>query len=201
MLVAPRADVDQPVDQQLRAVLDHREAAGAVAVERRVADRHLGLVAGRQDQPAELVGHRHQQVAADAGLEVLLGDVLLAIAEDGGEHAVIELHRLGDRQLVARDAEVLGQHARVALGARGRIGRGHDHRGDLLGAERVDGDGRHERGVDAAAEPEDDVLEAVLAHVVARAEHERGVDLGVGVEQVDDLAGGGGLGGAAGGAW
>ena len=31
------------------------------------------------------------------------------------------------------------------------------------GPERVDGDARDERGVDAAGEPEDDVLEAVLA--------------------------------------
>ena len=36
--------------------------------------------------------------------------------------------------------------------------------------------------------PEHDVLEAVLAHVVARAEHERRVDLGVVVEQLGDVA-------------
>ena len=84
---------DEPVDQRLGHVLDHREAAGAVAVERRVADRHLGLVAGRQHEPAELVRQRHQQVAADAGLEVLLGEVGLAACERLGEQLVVGPHR------------------------------------------------------------------------------------------------------------
>ena len=45
---------------------------------------------------------------------------------------------------------------------------------------------RDERRVDPAREAEHDVLEAVLVDVVAHAEHERGVDLGVGVEQLGD---------------
>ncbi len=61
------------VDERLRHVLDDREAAGEVAVEGGVADRHLRLVAGGEHEPAELVGERHQQVAADARLQVLLG--------------------------------------------------------------------------------------------------------------------------------
>ena len=46
--VAGVAEVDEPVDERLGHVLDHREAAGRVAVERRVADRVLRLVAGRE---------------------------------------------------------------------------------------------------------------------------------------------------------
>ncbi len=70
--VAPLA---QPVHERLGDVLDDREAAREVAVEGGVPDRHLRLVAGGQHQPPKLVGERHQQVAADARLQVLLGEV------------------------------------------------------------------------------------------------------------------------------
>ena len=65
----------QPVDQGLGHVLDHREAAGRVAVEGRVAHRRLALVAGGEDHPAELVGQGHEQDAPDPALQVLLGQV------------------------------------------------------------------------------------------------------------------------------
>ena len=75
----------EPEHVRLVDVLEQREAAGHVAVERRVADRELGLVPGRDDEPAELVRERHQQHAADARLEVLLGEVGLAARERGRE--------------------------------------------------------------------------------------------------------------------
>ena len=65
----------------LAAVLDRREAAGHVAVERRVAHRHLALVAGGQQHAAGLVRDRHQQHAAAARLDVLLGGIGLAAGE------------------------------------------------------------------------------------------------------------------------
>src|SRR5438552_933620 len=73
----PVAPPRELVDERLRYVLDRGEAAGHVAVQRGVADGELALVAGREHERAELVGHRHEQVAADARLEVLLGDVVL----------------------------------------------------------------------------------------------------------------------------
>ena len=51
-----------------------REAAGGVAVERRVADGDLALVAGGQQQVPVLVGQPHEQRAAHPGLQVLRGD-------------------------------------------------------------------------------------------------------------------------------
>src|SRR4028118_1997455 len=62
-----------PVDEVLRDVLYDGEASGRVAVEGRVADAHLALVARGQNDPAELVGERHQDVPPDAALQVLLG--------------------------------------------------------------------------------------------------------------------------------
>ncbi len=56
---------------------------------------------------------------------------------------------------------------------------------DVLGAERLGGDDRDERGVDAAAESDDDVREAVLPAVVTGAEHERLVQLLLRFQQGD----------------
>src|SRR5262245_55220428 len=71
------------VHEGLRAVLDAGEAARHVAVERGVAYCDLALVPRVEDEPAELIGQRHQVVAADAGLEVLLRHVFLQTLEGG----------------------------------------------------------------------------------------------------------------------
>ena len=55
-----------------------------------------------------------------------------------------------------------------------------------FGAEGVGGDTGHDRRVDAARQADHDVGEAVLAEVVARAEHERVVQLAMRVEFVGD---------------
>ena len=100
-------------------------------------------------------------------------------------------HRLGDRDLDQLGAEVLGDRAGVALGLVAGVGGGHDDALQALGADGVGGDLGDQRGVDAAREADDDVGEAVLADVVAHAEGEGGVDLGVLVEAVGDRSGGG----------
>ena len=68
---------------------------------------------------------------------------------------------------------------RVGVGdaALAREARRHEHADHVLGPERVDRDRRDQRRVDAAGEPDEHVGEAVLAHVVAGAEHERLVHL------------------------
>ena len=179
----------QLVDDRLRAVLDDGEAAGEVAVERRVADRHLRLVAGRQHEPAELVRQRHHEVAADARLEVLLGDVR---------------RRCRRRRPRARRRRPASPARSAARTARRRGCRASVRASSCVSAEEY-GEGittaatpsgpsasaamqSDERGVDPAREAEHDASEAVLAHVVAQAGDERGVDLGGRVEQRRDRA-------------
>ncbi len=81
------------------------------------------------------------------------------------------------------DAEVVGELFGVGARAVARVPRRHRHAVHVLGAERVGGDARDERRVDATRQADDDVGEAVLADVVAGAEHERLVDLGDRIEQ------------------
>ncbi len=61
----------QAVDVPLEKILDESETPHHVAVEGAVAHGELAFVAGGQHQPAVLVGVGHQQVAADACLQVL----------------------------------------------------------------------------------------------------------------------------------
>ena len=105
-----------------------------------------------------------------------------------GQQLVVGLDRAPDRQLEQLDAEVVRERLRVRPRALRRIARRHRHAGHAVRAERVDRDQQHERRVDATGQPDHDVLEAVLGHVVAGGEHERRIDLGVGVEQLGDLA-------------
>ena len=187
--VARVAVVDEPVDERLRHVLDHREAAGRVAVQRRVADRVLGLVAGRQHEPAELVRERHQQVAADPRLQVLLGDVRLAAAERSARAARRRPPSPADRDLVAarrrgsrpapwrrracpRTSSATASSRRHAVGARARR-----RRPAASASSRSRRTARSRRG-----------SKPFLRDVVARAEHERRVDLGLGLEQRRDVA-------------
>src|SRR5207302_2998346 len=66
----------------LAQVADRRESARHVAVESAKAGGELALVARREEQRARLVRIGHEQHAANARLQVLLGDVRLPVAED-----------------------------------------------------------------------------------------------------------------------
>ncbi len=112
-----------------------------------------------------LVGERHEEHAADARLQVLGRQAApsRAGASSNGQPQVL------DRELAEADAEALGDELRVAARVLAVVARRHGDRLDRSGAERVGGERRDERRVDAAREPEQHALEAVLAHVVAAA--------------------------------
>src|SRR5438067_767911 len=74
------------VDEHLRDVFDDGECARHVgAVQRGVTRGHLALVAGGENEPAELVAESHENGAADAGLEVLAGEPGVGVVERLGE--------------------------------------------------------------------------------------------------------------------
>ena len=77
--------VRKPVHHRLGHVGDHRQATGHIAVQRAVAHRDLAFVARAQHQRAELVRQRHQQVAPDARLDILLGHVRRPVGKDRRE--------------------------------------------------------------------------------------------------------------------
>jgi hypothetical protein len=73
----------------------------------------LALVAGGEHQPAELVGQRHQDVAADAGLQVFLGDVGRAARPLRGQLGQVGSCSPLDGGLADVDAEVARDQLRV----------------------------------------------------------------------------------------
>ena len=77
----------QLVDERLGHVLDHGEPARGVAVERRVAGRHLALVARGEHDPPLGVRHGHEEHAAKARLEVLVGEPEGLAPEHRRQHA------------------------------------------------------------------------------------------------------------------
>ena len=93
------APVGNAIDQRLHDVLDDREPAGHVAVERGVARGHLALVARGDDDGARLVRKRHEQRAADARLQVLLGLVRGEPLEGRRELGLEGLEERVDRDL------------------------------------------------------------------------------------------------------
>src|SRR5713101_7238198 len=171
-------------------VLQEGEATGHVAVEGCVPDRELRLVTGRDEHPAELVRQRHQQDAAGARLDVLLGQISLRARERLPQRVVERVDDRADRNLQERTAEALGQASRVAARPFRRIARGHRDAVHVLGPERFGGERRGHRGIDSPRDADDDFLEAVLADVVAQAELERSTHLLDLVDEGDDLAAG-----------
>ena len=85
--------------------------------------------------------------------------------------------RLLDGDLAERDSEPFGHEARVAARALAVVARRHGDGLDAVGPQRVGGQRGHERRVDAAREPEQHALEAVLAYVVDEPEAQRAPQL------------------------
>ena len=137
---------------------------------------------------AELVRERHQQRAADAGLDVLFGRILFPTGEFGGQARAKRIEHRHDRDLVVAHAQAFGHLARVEPRDVSRVGRRHHHAAHLVGAERVDRDGEHERRIDAAGQADDDARKAVLADVVAHPRDERGPGLPLDLGDGGDLA-------------
>src|SRR5580700_1310392 len=134
-----------PVDQRFRNVGNHREPAHHVSIESAVTHAQFTLVAGREYDGAELIGKRHQNHAAGAGLKILFGDIFLAPAENVPQRLPVRLVRLVDRKQFEADAEILGQSAGIVDGTLRRIWSRHTDADHILRTDRIGGDGRGER--------------------------------------------------------
>ncbi len=172
--------VDVPresVDEHLRDVRDEGVTAGHVAVEGAVPDGQLRLVAGREHEVAEGVREGHQDGAADAGLDVLLGG-LPPFAELAAERLAVGLEDLADRDDPARDAEIPGELLGVRDAPGRGVGPGHGDARDAPGAEGLDRERGRDRGVDPAREAEHGARKSALAGVVLESQDERAAHLG-----------------------
>jgi predicted transcriptional regulator len=102
------------VDARLDQIADDRQSANHVAVKRAVAHRHLGLVAGGEHQGAKFVGERHQERAANARLNVFLGDVFLHAGKSGIESLGELREERFDGDGFKANAEIGGQLLRLS---------------------------------------------------------------------------------------
>jgi hypothetical protein len=130
---------------------------------------------------AELVGQRHQQRAADARLDVFFGGVLGPAGKLRRQRGLEGLELGHDGDLVVAHAQALRHLARVDPADVGRVGRRHHHRAHPVGAQRIHRNRQHQRRIDAARQAQDGARKAVLAHVVAHAQHQRVPQVGSGL--------------------
>ena len=173
----------QLVDHRLRHVGNDGEASGHVAVERAVAGRQLRFVPGTQQQRAEFIRKRHEDVAANPGLDVLFGDVARQIAKDRLQRAEIRLEKRRDRYHMELNAQVRRQGLGIAETLLGRIRSRHGDAQNVFRAQRVRRQRGNDGGVDPSAQPDDPLLEPALSYIVPRPQNQRlmhGFDLGGG---------------------
>ena len=157
----------EPKDVRLVDVLQQREAAGHVAVERRVSHRELRLVAGRDEHPAELVRHCHQQHAASPCLDVLFREVGLGSGERFLERLFERIDDFADRDLDEWTAKALGKPAGVRTRTLRGVARAHRDAVHALRPECLRREGGGHRGVDPSRHADHHFLEPVLADVVS----------------------------------
>ena len=156
---------------RLVKILDRIETAVHVAVERRIADRHFGFVAGRHHHRAEFVRQRHEQSSAHPALQVLFRDVAWKPAENRREHGLEALDRRVDRQDVIANAERLRAKGRIFERRARREAIGHHDAADAGRPQRIDAQRRGESRIDAARKTHDDAGETVLLDIFPEAQH------------------------------
>src|SRR6266571_1716386 len=166
-------DAREFVDHGFRHIGNYRQASGYIAVQGAVTDADFGFVSRAQNQSAEFIGESHEQIAADAGLDILLGGVFGRFGEGVGEDLAVGGKYIGDRQDNDFDSEIGGELARVAKAAFGGVGAGHGDAGDVLLAQRGHGDAGDHGRIHAAAHSHEHFAETAFVHVVARAGDER----------------------------
>ena len=163
----------QVVNHHFGHIADDGEPARHVAVKRAVADRELGFVAGAQDERAQFVGQRHEDVAADARLDVFLRHVAGHFSERGIERGQVAFENGINGDDAQINLDVVREPLRVPDAAGRRIGAGHADAHDVFRAERIGGDGCDERGINAPAQSHNRLLESAFRHVVPRSEPQR----------------------------
>ncbi|MPN01725.1 hypothetical protein SDC9_148936 [bioreactor metagenome] len=92
-------------------VADKAQAAIGVAIQRAVAHRQFGFVAGGQQQIAESVGVLHENGAAHARLQVFERQADERLRKRVEKLPGVLVHQIGNRVREQGDAEVLAQGA------------------------------------------------------------------------------------------
>ena len=137
----------QLVDQQFGHILDHGKSPAHVAVEGAVTGGVFALVAGGEYHRSEFVRHRHQDITADACLDIFLGDVRRCVAEEWLKALQIGFIKAGDRHFVKFDAEILRQLAGIFPALLTRKLAGHGDAGDVFLSQRIRRHRAHQGGI------------------------------------------------------
>ena len=103
----------QVIDHCFGHVADNCQATGHVAVKRAVSGRQFALVSGRQRKVSAGVGKCHDEVASDAGLDILIGRVGAVFGQVFGQGLFISGMNRVNRQDEIPDTQILCQLLRI----------------------------------------------------------------------------------------
>ena len=126
------------------------QPAAHVAVERAVPDGQFGFVARGQWQVAVGVGEGHHGQSADAGLDILVGNLGVSAGEQFGQPIVEGVVHVLDGHDRIRRAEILREPFGVGDAVVGAVSARHEQVVDVLGSEGVGGEDGDDGGVDPA---------------------------------------------------
>ena len=178
--VAPAGQIKHP---RFDHIFDHRKAARHIAIQGAITGGHLALVARRQHNGTRLIGQRHQQRAANAGLNVFFGGVFCQAFKLGRQGLFETLKQGGNRNFVVTHTQALDHVTRIDPADVRGVGRRHHHRVDVVGPDGIHRNRQHQRRIDAAGQPQNRAFKAVLAQIVAHTQHQRVPQFSVGCGQ------------------
>ena len=171
MGVAPAAGLEHAC---LVEILDRVIAARHVAIDRGIAHRDLGFIAGGQKHLAELVRQRHEHHAAQAGLDVFLGQIGAGACKERRKRFKHRVMCRADRHGIERHTQTRGHICGIVERALRGKARGQHDAAHLVRPQRIGGDGRHQRAVDPPRKPQEHTGKPRLGDVIAQA-HDHGV--------------------------
>ncbi|GBD11923.1 hypothetical protein HRbin23_01606 [bacterium HR23] len=171
------APLGQAVDQGLGHILQHCIAPCHIPVKRAVAGGHLAFIARGEHQHPELVADGHQDVATDAGLDVLLRYIGGAVFEVRGQH--FQVSRMGrlNRHYPQGNAQVVGQGTGVHDAPFAGVAGGHRYPQHILRPQGVHRYTAGNAGIHPPRQANNNLLMPCLAHIVPHPQHQGVVDL------------------------
>ena len=116
---------------------------------------------------AELVGERHEEIASDAGLEILFRRIWRTPLECLSQCMPIAVEQRCNGDLPDGNRQSFSQFCDIVITVLRCIGRRHEETPYILGAKRIDGKHGGQRRVHSAAQADHHTRKSIFPHVVA----------------------------------
>ena len=183
------------IHQSFGYILEQRQAASHVAIQRGITDRHFAFVAGADQQMAVAVGQRHGQQTAQARLHIFRrggagqGRSPVGLQVGAVQHVLQRAHGGSQRDFQARDIQPPRKFQGIGQCFVGGHRGGHRHSEHPVWPQGIHRNGGHERGVHTSGECHHCARKLVFLHIIAQAHLQGRISAGHGGRQRSHCAG------------